>query len=99
LTRLQEDEIINKDKPHHLLGCSLPIEFLFYRKGFDWIDTIDTSNPIVHGLLNINYEPGGLVTKQSIKLVDLLKIIPVQIQRERIEHNVKYFKSFCNGSK
>jgi len=99
LTRLQEDGIINKDKPHHLLGCSLPIEFLFYREGFDWIDTIDTSNPIVHGLLNINYEPGGLVTKQSIKLVDLLKIIPVQIQRERIEHNVKYFKSFCNGSK
>ena len=28
---LLKDGVINKDKPHHLLGCGLPQEFSFYR--------------------------------------------------------------------
>ena len=97
LTRLLQDGIINKDKPHHLLGCSLPIEFMFYRTGFDWIETIDTSSPIVHGLLDIVYEPGGLVNKQSIKLIELLGSNPTTTQMRRIKHNVMRFRTFCQG--
>lgn len=97
LTRLLQDGIINKDKPHHLLGCSLPIEFMFYRTGFDWIETIDTSSPIVHGLLDIVYEPGGLVNKQSIKLIELLGSNPTASQMRRIKHNVMRFRTFCQG--
>ena len=33
----------------HLLGCNLPQEYLYY-KDFPFIETIDTSNPIIHGL-------------------------------------------------
>ena len=97
LTRLQDDGIINKDKPHHLLGCALPIEFFFYREGFDWIESVDTSSPIVHGLLDIVYEPGGLVNKKSIKLVDLIDSIPTPEQVDKINWNLSVFKSYCKG--
>lgn len=97
LTRLLKDGIINKDKPHHLLGCALPIEFMFYRCGFNWIDTIDTSSPIVHGLLGLDYEYGGLVNKQSIKLVDLLHAIPSVDQMNIVYKNIKYFSSYVKG--
>lgn len=97
LTRMLKDGIINKDKPHHLLGCALPVEFFFYREGFDWIETIDTSSPIVHGLLDIVYEPGGIVNKQSIKLVDLIHTTPTSEQVEKINWNISVFRSFCNG--
>jgi len=97
LTRMLNDDIINKDKPHHLLGCALPIEFFFYREGFDWVETIDTSSPIVHGLCDIVYEPGGLVNKQSIKLVDLIHSKPTNEQAEKINWNISVFRSYCNG--
>lgn len=97
LTRMLNDGIINKDKPHHLLGCALPIEFLFYREGFDWIETIDTSNPVVHGLCDIVYEPGGLISKQSVKLVDLIHADPNDEQVSKINWNLSVFRSYCKG--
>lgn len=97
ITRMLKDGVINKSKPHHLLGCALPIEFLFYRC-FDWIETVDTSSPVVHGLLGISYEPGGLVNKQSIKLVDLIHATPSPSQVKIIEHNTNLFRSYCKGS-
>lgn len=97
LNRMLNDGVINKDKPHHLLGCALPIEFFFYREGFDWIDTIDTSSPIVHGLCDVIYEPGGLTNKQSIKLVDLLNSTPTPEQIDKINWNLSVFRSYCNG--
>ena len=98
MTRLLNDGIINKNKPHHLLGCALPIEFQFYKEGFEWIDTIDTSNPVVHGLLGIGYSPGGLTTKKSIKLVELLNApYPSVSNLHTIRHNVSYFKQYVNG--
>lgn len=97
LTRLLDDGIINKNKPHHLLGCALPIEFLFYREGFEWIKSLDTSNPIVHGLNNIVYEPGGLISKQSVKLVDLIHAEPTNEQLNAIMWNISCFRTFVNG--
>lgn len=98
IMQLLENEIINKNKPHHLLGCALPVEFMFYRgQDFNWIETIDTSNPIVHGLLDVDYEPGGLVSKQSIKLVDLLHSVPNRKQMSKIQRNIELFRAFANG--
>lgn len=96
LARLLKDGIINTNKPHHLLGCALPIEFMFYRE-FKWIDTIDTSSPIVHGLMDVAYEACGLQTKQSIKLVDLLDARPTEDQHELINHNISMFREFVRG--
>lgn len=95
---LLNDGIINTKKPHHLLGCALPVEFMFYR-GFDWIETIDTSNPVVHGLLGVGYGPGGLTSKKSIKLVDLIHSpYPDVTHLELIRHNVSKFRQFVRGN-
>lgn len=100
LTRLLDDGIINKTKPHHLLGCALPIEFMFYNdENFNWIETMDSSNPIVHGLLGIGYSAGGLTSKKSIKLVDLLDAPqPTVSNMHTIRHNLSYFKQFIHGN-
>jgi len=88
--------IINTEKPHHLLGCSLPQEFNFYTE-FKWIDTIDTSNPIVHGLFAIPYEVYGLDDKKSIKLVELFDAVPTYKQMSVITHNLNKFREFTNA--
>jgi len=98
LTRLLKDGVINTEKPHHLLGCALPIEFMFYRQGFDWLDSLDTSNPIVHALLGFGYEPGGLDAKKSIKLIELLNTPePSVATMHTIKHNIQYFRSYVHG--
>ena len=97
ITSLLNDGIINTKKPHHLLGCALPVEFMFYR-GFDWIETIDTSNPVVHGLLGVGYGPGGLTSKKSIKLVDLIHSpYPDFTHLELIRHNIGKFRQIVRG--
>jgi hypothetical protein len=98
LTRLLQDGVINTEKPHHLLGCALPIEFMFYRKEFKWLESLDTSNPIVHALLGIGYEPGGLDAKKSLKLIELLNTPePSVATLHTINHNIKYFRSYVDG--
>jgi hypothetical protein len=98
LTRLLQDGVINTEKPHHLLGCALPIEFMFYRQGFEWLESLDTSNPIVHALLGFGYEPGGLDAKKSIKLIELLNTPePTVANMHTIKHNILYFRSFVHG--
>lgn len=87
-----EEGIIDKSKRHHLLGCSLPQEFKFYAN-FDWIYSLDTSNPIVHGLLGIEYQNGQLKDKESIKLADLIESEVTVDQMKLILQNVKQFKN------
>ena len=70
---LLKDGVINKDKPHHLLGCGLPQEFQFYKHAdYDWLYSLDTSNPVVHGIKGIEYKSGGLWSKESQKLFELI---------------------------
>lgn len=88
---LIDENIINKNKPHHLLGCSLPQEFKKYRD-FKWVETIDTSNPIVHGIKNIAYTKEGLINKESIKLVDLIE--EKNFDEDLIFYNVRMFRGF-----
>lgn len=91
IDRLVDERIINKNKPHHLLGCALPQEFKNYKK-YKWIETIDTSNPIVHGIKNITYTKEGLNTKESIKLADLIE--ERDFDRDLILYNVRMFRGF-----
>jgi hypothetical protein len=98
LIRLLNDGVINTKKPPHLLGCALPIEFLFYRKEFKWLESLDTSNPIVHALLGVGYEPGGLDAKKSFKLIELLDTPePSVATMHTIKHNIQYFRSYVHG--
>lgn len=84
-------------KPIHLLGCSLPQEFLYYKDSNDFkmIESVDTSNPVVHAINNIRYSDFGLESKVSTKLIEYLNIPIDQIDQELLEFNINKFKSFC----
>ncbi len=96
LNRLMKEGIINTKKPHHLLGCAHPREFSFYTNTqFDWIKTLDTSSPIVHGLKQIRYSNNiGTWEKEKTKLVDLLDAVPTPYQNTIIQYNIEEFKSY-----
>jgi hypothetical protein len=99
LTRLLNEGIINKNKPHHLLGCAHPREFSFYQgPEFSWIDSLDTSSPIVHGIKKVAYSDKiGTWSKESTKLVDLLDSVPDAVQEKCIADNLAAFRSYVNG--
>jgi len=84
------------DKPHHLLGCSLPQEFTAYKNVHN-IQTIDTSNPVVHGILDINYKNSGLDSKESIKLIELINSDISERQQVTIMNNINKFRALCAG--
>lgn len=86
--------VIDTYKPHHLLGCALPQEFTAY-KDYKWIDSVDTSNPIVHGLNGVAYRPSGLDDKISTKLIEYMNEEVTDTQLEIITDNIKQFRKFC----
>jgi len=91
---LVKDGIINKDKPHHLLGCGLPQEFSFYSQ-YPWIYSLDTSNPVVHGIKGIGYGSDGLWSKESQKLFELINF---ELEDTNlILNNIHKFRWFANG--
>ena len=96
---LLRDGVINKDKPHHLLGCGLPQEFSFYKHSdYDWIYSLDTSNPIVHGIKGITYSSDGLWSKEKQKLHELINSDISIKQLDTVRNNIQKFKWFTNGN-
>lgn len=67
IEQLYKDDTIKNLDNIHLLGCNIPQEFSWY-KDMPFIKTIDTSNPVIHGLAGIKYEPWGLNSKLSAKV-------------------------------
>lgn len=98
LCTMIQDGLINPDKPHHLLGCSLSYEFGYYTSDECWnfIESIDTSNPVVAGLKGLEYIPGfGLNQKPSQKLFTMIDESVSEDQWKKIEHNIKSFAEIC----
>lgn len=91
IQQMIDDNIIDTNKPHHLLGCGLPQEFKYY-SGFEWIDSMDSSNPVVHGMLGIQYTEEGLEDKSSIKLFTLVDDEVDNI--DLIKYNINKFREF-----
>ena len=95
---LVRDGIINKDKPHHLLGCGLPQEFSFYKHAdYNFIYSLDTSNPVVHGLKGITYGSDGLWSKESQKLHELIDFPLEDLDLSLILNNIAKFRWLTNG--
>jgi hypothetical protein len=67
IRKLVQTGMIDKNTYHHLLGCSLPQEFMAY-KDWTFIKSGDTSNPILVGAEGIRYEDGGINWKPKEKL-------------------------------
>ena len=93
ISSMYENDVINKHDRIHLLGCALPQELVYYAD-FDFIETIDTSNPIIHGLEGIKYNKLGLLTKSKTK-IDRTKLKPITPEvLYDINHNLIRFKQF-----
>jgi hypothetical protein len=92
IRRLVERGTIRDTYYHHLLGCSLPQEFMAYG---DWkfIRSVDTSNPILVGAEGIRYDDSGLTFKPKDKLEHYFEK-DLDTQLEDIKFNVQKFKSF-----
>ena len=93
ISSMYEGGIIRKSDRVHLLGCALPQEFSYYRD-FPFIESIDTSNPIIHGLKGIRYEHYGLKEKDPTKIDQLEEVELTSDVLYNINHNLTRFKQF-----
>ena len=92
IRRLVSSGTIRKTYYHHLLGCSLPQEFMSY-KDWKFIKSVDTSNPILVGAEGKRYTDSGLAWKPKEKLEHYFEK-DLSGQLEDIIFNVNTFKSF-----
>jgi len=92
IRRLVEKGTIRDTYYHHLLGCSLPQEFMAY-KDWKFIRSCDTSNPILVGAEGVRYEDNGINFKPKDKLEHYFEK-DLASKLEDIKFNVQKFKSF-----
>ena len=92
IRNLVQKETINKTVYHHLLGCSLPQEFMVY-KNWDFIKSCDTSNPILVGAEGVRYGEGGIDWKPKEKLEFYFEK-DLSGQTDDIIFNVQKFKEY-----
>jgi hypothetical protein len=92
---LLKDDIIDKNKPHHLLGCGIPQEFSNYAwKNYDFIESLDTSHPILTGLDEVKYDEENVsFYKPYYKMIEKFENKFDQKQIKTALENVKYFRS------
>jgi len=92
IRRLVESGSIRKNHYHHLLGCSLPQEFMAYG---DWkfIRSCDTSNPILVGAEGVRYTDSGINFKPENKLEHYFEK-NLEDKIEDIKFNVARFKTY-----
>ena len=80
--------ISDKDKVH-LLGCQVPQEFSWY-KDMPFIETIDTSNPIMATLDGIQYGRNGLTEKPKSNMND--NFYTTEIDYNLLDWNLRMFR-------
>jgi len=92
IRKLVANGSIRKDFYHHLLGCSLPQEFMSYS---DWsfVKSVDTSNPILVGAEGEKYTNSGMTWKPKEKLEHYFEM-NLDSKIEDIIFNVNKFRSF-----
>lgn len=84
-------DLMTKDNVYvHLLGASLPQEFMYY-EGYDFIKSVDTSNPILHGAKGEYYNKFGMTSKPKEKM-EVFFDKEVMTNIDYIKDNVYYFR-------
>jgi hypothetical protein len=85
--------LFDKDDYIHLLGCSLPQEFGFYK---DYpINSIDTSNPITFGFTRETYPDTGPLVKPLTKIDDIMAKPFDEDQECATIVNMSLFRDYC----
>ena len=97
ISRMLESKVINIKKPHHLLGCSSRYEFYYYsHEMYSFIETIDTSNPVVFGLLGMEYSDSNIFEKPEQKLITFFNNSIDSKQKSIIFDNIKQLRSLID---
>ena len=95
INKLYESYIIENNDRIHLLGCSVPQEFGWY-KDLSYIESIDTSNPVMAGIQGLKYNYNGLNEKPTTNLNECFEMKLDKINLSTIEYNIKQFKKINN---
>ena len=101
ITTLYAAKAIKKSDRIHLLGCAVPQEFAYY-KDMPFIESIDTSNPIMAALEGTEYQDYGLLSKPVVNMnlvFEWENFEQVEYAMDKIdlvENNVKKFKKINN---
>jgi hypothetical protein len=95
-TMIAENTLV-KSNYHHFLGCELPQEFyLLDNDTKAWINSIDTSNPVVWGAKGVQYPDLGFLDKPKEK-IDAFMEANLSDQYSDIIFNINKFKKFVYG--
>lgn len=99
LKYLNDNRVIDKNRWHHLLGTWQAFEFAFYRN-YNWIRSIDTSNPIMAAIDGNRYEEGIGLTEKPIATFDSTFHMPESaIDMDLVYHNCSEFRIIVNGGR
>ncbi len=79
----------------HLLGTASPIEFGMY-SNFKFIESIDTSNPVMAGIEKRVYHQLGISPKPKANMNKYQDVSEDFIETELIEYNVRKFREINN---
>jgi len=97
ISTLYNNDVISKHDRVHLLGCAVPQEFIYY-KDMPFIETIDTSNPIMSGIEKTKYNVWGLDEKPKTRIDDVMEMSTEDLNRKwvTIYNNIMDFKLINN---
>jgi len=91
ISALHKMKVIEDKDRVHLLGCQVPQEFGWYR-GFPFIESIDTSNPVMAALEGMRYNNSGLTEKPKANMNDYLFMLSDQVDYELLSYNILKFR-------
>lgn len=91
ISRMYDMSLIDPNDRVHLLGCQVPQEFSWY-KDAGFIETIDTSNPIMATLDGISYGRNGLTEKPQANMNDHFYMSADDIDYDLLDHNINSFR-------
>jgi len=97
ISKLYEEGIIRDSHYIHLLGCSLPEEFIYY-KDYNFIKSIDTSNPVIKGIKHEIYKFPSNLTKPHEKIEEFMEMDLDNEIAGIIEYNIKMFRRYIYNS-
>ena len=95
ISKLYKSKVIHSLDRIHLLGCAVPQEFGWY-KDMPFIESIDTSNPVMAALENISYSGHGLDVKPKANMNDHFNIDIKDINYQNVLYNTLMFRKI-NG--
>jgi hypothetical protein len=96
LRRLHESKVIDKNRKHHLLGTWWAGEFAYYKE-YDWVYSIDTSNPVMAAIDGNKYSTAGVIGKPIATFDKVYHMKKSDIDMDLLYHNVSMFKEIVNG--